>query len=252
LQINAENYFHFYKDFALNRFLPVIYFLYLELAAYNMNLEHTTPELFAALAKAQNAVENAHKGSLNPHFKNRYADLAEVLNTVRPVFSECGLSIVQETSFDGSLVSVTTALCHEKGGYITAIASCVPAKADAQGVGAATTYLRRYSLAAVTGVAQEDDDGQSAINPVKANPVKSVAAPTVVYAITDDLIKLRKRMTYLQVNEASFLTKLGIESISTMPSNKVQLANDLLDKKEEVMRNKAAMSMAKIEPEPKA
>ena len=230
----------------------MIYCLYRELAAYNMNLEHTTPELFAALAKAQNAVENAHKGSLNPHFKNRYADLAEVLNTVRPVFSECGLSIVQETSFDGSLVSVTTALCHEKGGYITAIASCVPAKADAQGVGAATTYLRRYSLAAVTGVAQEDDDGQSAINPVKANPVKSVAAPTVVYAITDDLIKLRKRMTYLQVNEASFLTKLGIESISTMPSNKVQLANDLLDKKEEVMRNKAAMSMAKIEPEPKA
>jgi hypothetical protein len=83
-----------------------------------MNLEHATPELFAALAKAQNAVENAHKGSLNPHFKNRYADLAEVLNTVRPVFSECGLSIVQETSFDGSLVSVTTALCHEKGGYV--------------------------------------------------------------------------------------------------------------------------------------
>ena len=214
-----------------------------------MNLEHTTPELFAALAKAQNAVENAHKGSLNPHFKNRYADLAEVLNTVRPVFSECGLSIIQETSFDGSLVSVTTALCHEKGGYITAIASCVPAKADAQGVGAATTYLRRYSLAAVTGVAQEDDDGQSAINTVKANPVKAAQAPVVVYAITDDLIKLRKRMTYLQVNEAAFLNKLGIESISTMPSNKLQQANELLDGKEEVLRSKAAMSMAQTEPE---
>ena len=221
-----------------------------------MNLDHATPELFAALAKAQNAVENAHKGSLNPHFKNRYADLAEVLNTVRPVFSECGLSIIQETSFDGSLVSVTTALCHEKGGFITATASCVPAKADAQGVGAATTYLRRYSLAAITGVAQEDDDGQSAINPAKANPVKSVAAPAqapasnpvVVYAITDDLIKLRQRMTYLQVNEAAFLNKLDIESISTMPANKVVRANQLLDKKEEEMRNKAAMSMAQIEP----
>ena len=213
-----------------------------------MNLEHTTPELFAALAKAQNAVENAHKGSLNPHFKNRYADLAEVLNTVRPVFSECGLSIVQETSFDGSLVSVTTALCHEKGGYITAIASCVPAKADAQGVGAATTYLRRYSLAAVTGVAQEDDDGQSAINTVKANPVKAAQTPAIVYAITDDLLKLRKRMTYLQVNETAFLNKLGIESISTMPSNKLQQANELLDGKEEVLRNKAAISMAQTEP----
>jgi hypothetical protein len=238
----------------LNRFLPVIYSLYRELAAYNMNLEHTTPELFAALAKAQNAVENAHKGSLNPHFKNRYADLAEVLNTVRPVFSECGLSIVQETSFDGSLVSVTTALCHEKGGYVTAIASCVPAKADAQGVGAATTYLRRYSLAAVTGVAQEDDDGQSAINPVKANPVKSVAAPAqapaVVCATTDELIKLRHRVTYLQVNEAAFLKKLGIDSFLTMPANKLPRAHELLDGKEEDLRNKAAMSMA--QPEPKA
>ena len=213
-----------------------------------MNLDNRTPELFAALAKAQNAVENAHKGSLNPHFKNRYADLAEVLNTVRPVFSECGLSIIQETSFDGSLVSVTTALCHEKGGYITAIASCVPAKADAQGVGAATTYLRRYSLAAVTGVAQEDDDGQSAINTVKANPVKAAQAPAVIHATTDELIRLRHRVTYLQVNEAAFLKKLGIESFFTLAANNVQRAHELLDGKEEELRNKAAMSMAQTEP----
>ena len=217
-----------------------------------MNLDHATPELFAALAKAQNAVENAHKGSLNPHFKNRYADLAEVLNTVRPVFSECGLSIIQETSFDGSLVSVTTALCHEKGGFVSSTASCVPAKADAQGVGAATTYLRRYSLAAITGVAQEDDDGQSASHPVKANPVKSVAAsvqsPEVLFATTDELIKLRHRVTHLQVNEPAFLRKLGVESFITMPANKVQIAHGLLDLKENDLINKAAMSMAQIEP----
>jgi len=42
------------------------------------------------------------------------------------------------------------------------VASCTPAKTDGQGVGAATTYLRRYSLAAACGVAQEDDDGQTA------------------------------------------------------------------------------------------
>ena len=40
-------------------------------------------------------------------------------------------------------------------------ASCVPSKTDAQGVGSATTYLRRYSLASACGVAQEDDDGNS-------------------------------------------------------------------------------------------
>jgi len=127
-----------------------------------MNLDHSNAALFAALALAQAEVENATKGSVNPHFKSRYADLAEVLNTVRPVFAKHGIAIIQSTGFSDGLVSVTTALVHKEGGYVTSVASCTPAKVDAQGVGAATTYLRRYSLAAATGVAQEDDDGQSA------------------------------------------------------------------------------------------
>lgn len=127
-----------------------------------MNLDHSNAALFAALALAQSEVENATKGSTNPHFKSRYADLAEVLNTVRPVYSRHGIAIVQSTGFDGVMVSVTTALVHKEGGYVTSVASCTPAKTDGQGVGAATTYLRRYSLAAACGVAQEDDDGQTA------------------------------------------------------------------------------------------
>lgn len=127
-----------------------------------MNTEKATPELFGALAKAQAEVENATKGSSNPHFKSRYADLAEVLNTVRPVFAKNGIAILQSTGFDGSLVSVSTILAHASGGLVSSVASCVPAKTDGQGIGAATTYLRRYSLAAMAGVAQEDDDGNSA------------------------------------------------------------------------------------------
>lgn len=121
-----------------------------------------TPDLFAALAKAQAEVENADKSSTNPHFKSKYADLAEVLNTVRPTFAKHGLSLIQSTGFDGSLVTVTTLIAHATGGSITSTAACIPAKSDAQGVGAATTYLRRYSLSAMCGIAQEDDDGQAA------------------------------------------------------------------------------------------
>jgi hypothetical protein len=191
-----------------------------------MNLEHVTPELFAALAKAQNAVENATKGSINPHFKNRYADLAEVLNTVRPIFSSNGLSIVQNPSFDGSLVSVTTALCHEGGGYITAIASCVPMKADAQGVGAATTYLRRYSLAAVTGVAQEDDDGQAAANPVKPNPVPEPKASK------SDILAIKTRVDELSIDEEALAKHFGVSTLSNLPASKVTRAHLALDAKQ--------------------
>lgn len=126
-----------------------------------MNLEHANPALFAALSAAQGEIENASKSSSNPHFKSRYADLAEVLNTVRPVFAKHGLAVLQSTEFDGAMVSVTTTITHAEGGYVTSRASCVPPKTDGQGVGNATTYLRRYSMAAMSGIAQEDDDGNS-------------------------------------------------------------------------------------------
>lgn len=138
-----------------------------------MKTEHANPELFTAISQAQGEIENASKSSTNPHFKSKYADLAEILNTVRPVFSKFGLSLIQSTEFDGSLVSVTTLIAHKGGGYITSVASCVPAKTDAQGVGAATTYLRRYSAAAASGIAQEDDDGQSAAHNEKPIAINS-------------------------------------------------------------------------------
>lgn len=143
-----------------------------------IDYSNATPDLFAALALAQGEVENASKSSSNPHFRSKYADLAEVLNTVRPVFAKNGLSIAQSTAFDGSLVSVSTLIAHKSGGLIVSEASCVPGKTDAQGIGAATTYLRRYSLAAMAGIAQEDDDGNAAAHNGKPQPVKAEGQPT--------------------------------------------------------------------------
>ena len=141
-----------------------------------MNTDKATPELFAAIAAIQGEVENASKGSVNPHFKSRYADLAEILNTVRHVCAAHGVAIIQSPGYDPekNVVTLQTILGHEKGGYITSTAACVPSKVDAQGVGAATTYLRRYSLAALVGIAQEDDDGESAKHTAKAAPISDL------------------------------------------------------------------------------
>ena len=185
-----------------------------------MNLEHTTAGLQKALSKAQSEVENATKGSINPHFRNKYADLAEVLNTVRPVFAANGLSIIQSTSYDGSLVSVTTTILHAEGGHISSTASCVPAKADAQGVGASTTYLRRYALAAMTGIAQEDDDGQSAAHTRTAAP-----------ATKEDISSLKTRMEGLGVDEEAFLKYLAVKSLSELTKPVLVKANASLDAK---------------------
>ena len=135
-----------------------------------MKMSESIKELATALAAAQLEIENASKNSRNDHFKNRYADLAEVLNTARPVLAKHGLSVAQFPSLEGNVVSVETILMHTSGEWISNVASAPLSKPDAQGVGSATTYLRRYSLAALAGIAQEDDDGNGAMHqPRSAN-----------------------------------------------------------------------------------
>ena len=177
-----------------------------------MNLEKATPELFAALAKMQGEVENATKGSLNPHFKSKYADLAEVLNTVRPVLAANGLSVIQSPSFDGQTCHVTTTIAHSGGGYVSGMMSCVPAKQDGQGIGAATTYLRRYSLAAVCGVAQEDDDGNTAAHSKPA---------TYPLISSGEAARIKESIESLNIDEAAFLRHYGVKSIGQLTTDKV-------------------------------
>jgi hypothetical protein len=59
-------------------------------------------------------------------------------------------------------VHLTTRLLHTSGQWIEDTASSPLPKADPQGVGSATTYLRRYALAAFLCITQEDDDGEAA------------------------------------------------------------------------------------------
>ncbi len=129
----------------------------------NMNKSDSIKELATALAKAQGEIENASKASVNQHFKSKYADLAEVLNTVRPVFSKHGLAVTQFPYYENGVVSVETILTHASGEWMSGTISAPVSKPDAQGVGSACTYCRRYALAAVAGIAQEDDDANSAV-----------------------------------------------------------------------------------------
>lgn len=127
-----------------------------------MNKSETIGKLAKAIALAQLEVENAVKDTKNEFFKSSYADLAAVLNVIRPVFSKHNIAIVQLPSFAAPIASVETMLIHESGEFISNVCSSPVGKQDAQGIGSAITYLRRYSLAAFCGIAQEDDDGNGA------------------------------------------------------------------------------------------
>ena len=98
-------------------------------------------------------------------------------------------------SEDGKLHLVTR-LLHESGEWIEDTAVCPMPKQDPQGLGSAMTYLRRYSLASICGLYQEDDDGEAA----KATKAKPKIDPTdIVKQIeeTNSIDELRKVYTEL-------------------------------------------------------
>lgn len=119
-------------------------------------------EIAAALAKAQGEIQNVVKDAKNPHYKSDYATLDALTDTVRPVFAKHGLAVVQIPTFAEGVVTLEILITHSSGQWIAGDAGAPIPKLDPQGVGSATTYLRRYSLAGIAAIAQTDDDGNAA------------------------------------------------------------------------------------------
>lgn len=132
---------------------------------------NTFNKVAAALVKAQKEFGPALKSSTNPHFKNRYADLAACVEAVVEALNNNGIALTQRVSSYDSGVIVETVFIHESGEVINCGQLQVPAtKQDAQGYGSALTYARRYSLMAACGIAPEDDDGNAASKRPSAPP----------------------------------------------------------------------------------
>jgi hypothetical protein len=139
--------------------------------------------LAAALVQAQAEIKSIHKDRENSHFRNKYATLDAIVETVRPILAKHGLAVVQgatmpHTSEGGTLVAfaVGTRLVHQSGEWMESYALMPLAKLDPQGAGAALTYGRRYSLSALLSLAtDDDDDGESAVAPRHAAPARPAA-----------------------------------------------------------------------------
>lgn len=138
-----------------------------------------------ALSKAQAEMKGALKDAANPFFNSKYADLESVWDACRGPLTKNGLSVVQfpkskaygtpevyqwetkkgDVQFGVKVcfeVSVLTRLCHSSGQWMEDRISTLMPNGNAQSVGSAITYLRRYALQSVAGIAPEDDDGNHA------------------------------------------------------------------------------------------
>jgi len=129
--------------------------------------------IHTALAAAQAAMGKAIKGTTNPHFRSKYADLGAVMDACMPALNTNGISVMQPVVSGEFGHRVETILTHGESG--TSVQCAIPlilGKNDMQGLGSAITYARRYGLMAMAGIAPEDDDGNAA---AKAAPNKAQA-----------------------------------------------------------------------------
>lgn len=136
-----------------------------------------TPELgalFGALAQAQGGFKNPEqrcearidglsKKGEPIRYTYTYAALADVLDAARAPMSAAGLAVIQGVSYTEGRARVTTLLGHGSGQWIRSEVAFAAGGAI-KDAGAIFTYLRRYSVSALLGLASErDTDGESEV-----------------------------------------------------------------------------------------
>ena len=152
--------------------------------------------LAGALAKAQAQIEHADANAVGQAKggKYKYAKLENVITAIKKPFADNGLSYVQLPVREANDCGVTTMLMHCSGEFIRNT-FLMPAgqSMTPQGIGSLITYARRYSLTAICGIGQEDDDAKSANDVVaKDRKVDELLAERLKPAVNEAVVEAKK------------------------------------------------------------
>lgn len=119
---------------------------------------------YSEITNPENTTKNTMLGGA------MYAPLNSVLNTVRPILGKYGLTIIQTPYMMDDKVKVKTIMIHRDGAIMSFPSSEAKltklnnAVTEIQSFGLYCTYLRRFSLNAIAGVAGEIDNDGNDIN----------------------------------------------------------------------------------------
>lgn len=184
--------------------------------------------------KAFNEAVAAAKASIPPIVRNReghnakrYVDFAAIARVVDPILASHGLSYRFRTT-QGDKINVTCVLAHRAGHFeettLAGPADTSGNKNAIQSIGSTLTYLQRYSLVQMLGLAAADDDDGHAAGPGGGTGGVSVTISN------DQIDHLQKTITKLGADINSFCTVMNIESLADLPASKFKQAMDRLDR----------------------
>ena len=130
------------------------------------------------LFEVQKKIAPIVKDAKNTHFKNKYATLDQIIESVGPVLHSHGLMITSDV-VDGKLVTIL--FNQESGEGISYTMPLILQQENMQGLGSAITYARRYTLGIMLNLTFEDDDdgnadsGRTVVGNGKSEAGKAVA-----------------------------------------------------------------------------
>jgi hypothetical protein len=156
------------------------------------------------------------------HNEKKYADFAAIAKVVDPIIGKHGLSYRFRTT-QAERISVTCILSH-KAGHSEETTLVGPAdttgnKNAIQAIGSTLTYLQRYSLVQMLGLAAAaDDDGSAAAN-----------GEAISEKQADDL---RDLMDIVSADKPRFLKFFKIERIDDLPAKRYMEAVTMLNAKQ--------------------
>lgn len=180
-------------------------------------------ELARALSQAQGQMSGARKDGLNPHFRSQYSTLASVWEAARPPLAAHGLAVVQSPTLvhageDLWLVEVKTLLLHASGQWLEDSLAVPVVALNAQAVGSAVSYAKRYQLQSILGIAPtdaDDDDGNAAVGSQpdddasaapRAKSKKTPATPVVTETTIGRVASIARRV--LKSGKEKYIVKL--------------------------------------------
>lgn len=148
-----------------------------------MKTSETIGKIASALNKAQSELGSVVKGTVNPYYNSNYADINDVIKTIKEVLNKNEITYLQPLAVKevaGVKVTVVeTVLLHTSGEFISSETEVVTkSEGDAQKYGAAITYSRRFGLQSIVGLPAEDDDGNTATGK-KVEAKKPEAPPAI-------------------------------------------------------------------------
>lgn len=145
-----------------------------------MKMSDTISEIAAALSRAQGMIDDASKVGVNTYFKSRYADLAAVRAVIREPLAVCDLAIVQAPRIVDGGAEVETLIMHKSGEFLSETLFMPAGKADPHGYASAITYARRIGIMSLLCLASYDDDGNNAVESVKATAPKKTPTAELI------------------------------------------------------------------------